>query len=295
MSAKSVQRKIKRWWGLAPIILFLGIFFLGSVFFAIVQGFGYAPHYGVAEFPTLQYYEQVLSSSYFWPSLWLTLYYSIVPTFIGMIISLALAMTLSQKFKARNLAHIVYKVPMVVPYLVGVGLVILLFSNGGIFARLFYAMGLIQSPGEFPRIIQTSGGWGIMLVYLWKQIPFMTLVIYSNLLVLGKETEEVAKLLGANRLQSFIYVILPRLLPSILTATLIVFAFNFGSFEVPYILGGSFPNTLVVEAWRLFDSPDYTKRPEAMVVATFVFLLSAVILFFYMSGFRKYLLARGYE
>ncbi len=280
-------------WGLIPALGVLSVLFIGALGISVAQSLGYAPQYGVSEFPTLKYYSDLLQGEGFWLSLGLTFYYSVVPTFIGMIISLYLSVALARKFKGRKFALFLYKIPMVVPYLVGVSLVIVLFANGGLFARIFYALGFLASPADFPRLLQNSSGAGVMIVYLWKQVPFMTMMLYANLLVLGKQEEESALLLGASNFQVFWHVTLPRLMPALVSSTLIVFAFNFGAFEVPYILGAGYPNTLTVEAWRLFDDADYAKRPQAMAIVTLISVISALVLFAYISFYRRYEKRRG--
>ncbi len=294
MRGNAVQRRsLFRLAGLVPAILLVTILFLGAFVFAVLQSLGYAPQYGITSFPTLEYYHTLLGGSSFWNSLRLTFYYALVPTFIGAVISLYLALSLARKFKGKRIALFLYRIPMVVPYLVGVSLVILLFANGGLLARALFALNLIEAPSDFTRLIQTESGIGIMLVYLWKQVPFMTLVLYANLLVLGRQDEESAGLLGATQAQIFYHITLPKMIPSLVTATLIVFAFNFGAFEVPFILGAGFPNTLPVEAWRLFDSPDYTNRPQAMAIVTLISLLSAGCLFLSFYMYRWFERTRG--
>jgi putative spermidine/putrescine transport system permease protein len=132
-----------------------------------------------------------------------------------------------------------------------------------------------------------------MFVYLWKQIPFTTLILYSVLMGLGKESEEAAVTLGAGRWQTFWHVTLPQIMPGVVSATIIVFAFNFGSFEVPFILGGGFPNTLPVEAWRAFDDADYSKRLRAMAIVMFIGLLSSAVLLTYLAAYRRFERLRG--
>lgn len=278
---------------LLPAISILFFLFIGAFAFAVAQSLGFAPQYGVHEFLTFRYYSGLFGDDRFWTSTLLTFYYAIVPTLVGAVLSVALALVMAKRFKAKIAAQFIYKIPMVVPYLVGVSLVIVLFANGGVIARFLFLIGAISSPSDFPRVLQTSNGIGIMLVYLWKQVPFMTLVIYSNLLVVGRQDEDSAILLGASRYQIFKYITLPKLLPSLVTATLIVFAFNFGSFEVPFILGVGYPNTLPVEAWRLFDSPDYTNRPAAMAIVTLIVVMSMTCLFTALYWFRRLERKRG--
>lgn len=279
---------------LAPVVVVLVTLFVGALGTALVQSLGYAPIYRVDEFPTFRFYRELFAQPGFWRSLMYTFYYAIVPTAVGLVLSIYLALALRKRFSGRTLFQYVYKLPLMIPYLVGVALTILLFTNGGIIARTMYAMGLIESTGEFPRILYTHGGWGIMLVYLWKQIPFMTLIIFSVLLGLGEESEEAAATLGADGWQTFWHVTLPQIMPGIISGTVIVFAFNFGSFEVPFILGGGFPNTLPVEAWRAFDNPDYAaNRPRAMAIVMVIAAISGAILYAYLTAYRRFERRRG--
>lgn len=282
-----MRPQIKVWISLAPVLLVLTLLFAGAIIVALVQSLGYAPIYGVHEFPTIAYYQILLGGPDFWRSLGLTFYYALVPTILGAVISLFLALVLRNLVKGRGLIQYLYKIPMVVPYLVGIGLTILLFSNGGLIARALFAVGLIDGPADFPRLIHSHAGWAVMFVYLWKQIPFMTLVIFSQLLAIGRREEEVAHILGASPLQALRHVIIPRLMPALIGATLIVFAFNFGSFEAPFILSANYPTTLPVEAWRAFDDPDYSRRPLAMAYVMTIVAISGLCLFGYISVYRK--------
>lgn len=278
---------------LAPVVLTLGILFVGSLLVALLQSFGYAPLYGINEFPTLKYYRSLFALPGFWLSVGYTFYYATVPTIIGTALSVYLALLLRKRFVGKKLFNYIYKLPLMIPYLVGVSLTIVLFTNGGIIARSLYALGIIERTSEFPRLLYSNSGIGIMIVYLWKQIPFTTLIIHSVLMGLGHEAEEAAQTLGANSWQTFWHVTLPQILPGIVSATVIVFAFNFGSFEVPFILGGGFPNTLPVEAWRAFDDADYSRRLRAMAIVMFIGLISGVLLFTYLTLYRRFERQRG--
>lgn len=278
---------------LAPVATVLVLLFFGALLTALVQSLGFAPIYGIDEFPTLRWYRELLTQAGFWRSLGLTFYYALVPTVVGLVASMLLALALRKRFMGKGLFQYVYKLPLMIPYLVGVALTILMFSNGGVVARTLYALGMIESTNEFPRILYSHAGWGIMLVYLWKQIPFMTLAIYSVLLGLGRESEEAAATLGANGWQRFWHVTLPQVMPGVVSATVIVFAFNFGSFEVPFILGGGFPNTLPVEAWRAFDDADYTNRPRGMAIVMVIAMISGLLMYLYLNAYRRFERRRG--
>ncbi|CAN5903349.1 ABC transporter permease subunit [soil metagenome] len=277
---------------LAPVVTVLGALYVGAFVTALLQSFGWAPWYGVREF-TLQHYRSLFATPGFWRSLGYTFYYALTPTLIGTVLSVYLAHLLHRRFRGRAWVGFLYKLPLMVPYLVGVALTVLLWSNGGLVARVGHALGLIETTRDFPRLLNSHAGVGIMLVYLWKQVPFATLVIYSTLVGLDADLEAAARTLGASARKAFWFVTLPRLTPGIVAASLIVFAFNFGSFEVPFILGGGFPNTLPVEAWRAFSDADPLRRLSAMAIVMVITLLSSLLLILYLVLYRRLERGRG--
>lgn len=278
---------------LAPAVGTLLVFYVGPLVLALVQSLGHAPLYRVSIFPSLEYYSRVLGSQRFWISLLYTLYYAFVPTVISTVIGVALALLMNRSFRGARFFSFFLRLPLVVPYLVGAAMVVALFANGGLFARILYALNVIEQTGDFPRVLFSSGGYGIMLVYLFKQIPFTTMVVGSVLAGVSPEYEEIARTLGASRWKTFRYVILPRIMPGVVTSSILVFAFNFQSYEIPFLLGATFPNTLPVEALRRFSVPDYTRRPEAMAYVVVIALVSGIILFFYLKGYRRYERSKG--
>ncbi len=278
---------------LAPAIGVLLVLYVGALVFSALQSFGYAPLYGINKFPTLEYYRELFATEGFWMSVGYTFYYAFVPTVVATALGVYLALIMQKRFHGSRLLRILYKLPLMVPYLVGIGLAIVLLANGGILARLCFALDLIKSTGDFPRLIASYGGWAIMWVYVWKQLPFTTMVVFSVLIGLGRDTEEAARMLGARRSQVFWQVTLPQIMPGVVSASLIVFAFNFGSFEAPMILGASYPNTLSVEAWRAFDDANYSRRLSAMAIVMFVALVSSAILLAYITLYRRFERSRG--
>ena len=175
-----------------------------------------------------------------------------------------------------------------IPYTVGIALAVLMLGNGGMLSRLAAFVGLIDDPAQFPQILKTHYGWGIIAVYVWKQTPFITLAVYAVLLGIGRETEEAAAILGAKRGQIFFRVTLPQILPGVVSSTLICFAFNVGAFEAPFILGGGFPDTLPVVAWRYFNDADYTLQLQGMATIVSIGLVAGVILFAYLAAYRRF-------
>lgn len=288
--AGSRDRREKLWLILqmAPILSVLVVLFGGALVLAVLQSLGFAPWFGVNTFPDLSYFGALWTSASFWKSLGLTLYYATASTLIALVLAVLLSLALIKTFPAKRFYKYFYKLPLMIPYTVGIALAVLMLSNGGVLSRFAAFAGIIDDPSQFPQILKTHYGWGIIAVYVWKQLPFIALSVYAVLLGIGRETEEAAAILGANRSTIFFRITLPQIMPGIVSSTLICFAFNVGAFEAPFILGGGFPDTLPVVAWRYFNDADYTLQLQGMATVVSIGLVSGVILFAYLATYRRF-------
>ena len=142
-------------------------------------------------------------------------------------------------------------------------------------------LNIIASPGDFPVLVKDKYGVGIILAYIWKESAFFFIILMSVLQSLGENFEELAQSLGANRWQRFRYVILPLVMPSLFSASIIVFAFSFGAYEVPALLGVIYPQMLPVMAFEFFLNPDLNARSEGMALSIIIALIVMILVIFY--------------
>ena len=75
-------------------------------------------------------------------------------------------------------------------------------------------------------------------------------------------------------------------MPGLVSASAIVFAFIFGAYEVPALLGASSPQTLPVMAYRSFTDTDLASRPQAMAIAMLIAVVSVVMIALYTRVLR---------
>jgi len=88
--------------------------------------------------------------------------------------------------------------------------------------------------------------WGLALTYLYFQIPLMVLMLTPALDGLKREWREASAILGATTWQYWRMVALPLLWPSLLGATLLLFANAFGAIATAYALTGSSLNIVTI-------------------------------------------------
>jgi putative spermidine/putrescine transport system permease protein len=88
--------------------------------------------------------------------------------------------------------------------------------------------------------------WGLVLTYLYFQIPLMVLILTPALDGLKKEWREASSILGASSWQYWRYIALPVLWPSLVGTTLLLFANAFGAVATAYGLTGSSLNIVTI-------------------------------------------------
>lgn len=266
-------RRVKIALLLAPALLVIGVLFSGGIFAALLQSLNYFPAIGLTEL-NLNAYREVLGSKDFLNSLALTVYVSGVSTVIAT--TLAVLAALSLRRSTGRVSAAVFQLPITIPHLVAAVGMALVVSQTGLGARLAVAMGLIGEPSQFPALLYDRYSIGIIMTYVWKEVPFIALVVLAVLRGVAGELEEVAQVLGASAWQRFWYVVFPLISPGIVAASLTVFAFTFGAFEVPFLLGRTYPTMLPVMAYNEYRSVDLADRPTAMAINVIVTVITAV-------------------
>lgn len=265
---------------LAPALVVLGGLFLTGLGLTLLRSLHYAPTLGQTR-PDLSAYAAILASPGFLKSLALSLWIATASTLIAAALALAAALLLRQTFPGRALISFLVQLNLTIPHIVGAIGLLYLVSQSGSFARLAHAAGLISGPQDFPALTHDPYAIGIILLYVWKELPFITLILLANLQTLGEDHEAIARSLGATRWQSFRHVLLPMLMPGLAAASALVFAFAFGAYEVPLVLGQHAPKALPVLAWQAWTDTDLATRPEAMAMAVIIAVIGLGLLLLY--------------
>jgi putative spermidine/putrescine transport system permease protein len=173
-----------------------------------------------------------------------------------------------------------YQFNIPVPHFIVAFSILLLLTQTGLISRGLYALGLLSSSSDFPLIVFDQTGIGIITAFVLKFFPFIGVAVLSLLVTTISDYEQQAATLGATGFQRFVHVLLPMMMPSILYSSILVFAYAFGSYEVPFLLGSTYPKTLSLLAYQKFTDVDLNSRPEAMAIANIITIVMVVIVIF---------------
>ncbi len=254
---------------LGPALTLVLLLFGGGLILGLFQALGYSAAEGIQSI-TFDHFQTIFTDPDFNGSITLTLYISLTSTLLAASISIALALAIIHWAAKNRIVNFILEIPLTVPHLVVAVSILLLLSPAGMFSRLLASFGLLSSPSAFPLLINDDYSIGIIVVYVWKEVPFITFMLLSVLTNLGPELNEAGATLRASMLQRFRYITLPVIGPSLGAACLIVFAFTFGAFEVPYLLGKTYPVSLPVWAYKNYSDIDLLARPEGIAIGLII-------------------------
>jgi thiamine transport system permease protein len=158
-------------------------------------------------------------------------------------------------FPGKDLLRALTGIPFVLPTLVvAAAFNALLGPSGWVNLALMRSFGLSEAPVGF---LHTFGA--ILLAHVFYNTTIVLRMVGDFWAHLDPRMSDAARMLGANRWQTLRQVVLPQLAPAVLTASLLVFIFNFTSFGVVLLLGGPQFATMEVEIYyqtvSLFNLP----------------------------------------
>jgi putative spermidine/putrescine transport system permease protein len=265
---------------LSPVMLPFGVLFCGGVFLTVCQSLGIftpLPHAG----GILDAYAAILSAPSFFASFGFSLGVALVSAAGSVAAGTFLAYRVWKLPKTLAGTALVYKIPLILPHIAVAFVVLVFWSRSGILASLAFHLGLIQSMQDFPNVLYSGWGVGMVLAYTLKGTPFAMLLILALLVRFDVRQIQTAAMLGASSSRIFFAIVLPRLAPALHTSFIILFLYSFGAFDIPYILSESRPGMLSLHVFDLYFRHDLARRPEAMAILTVMFCFAVLFIIAY--------------
>jgi sulfate transport system permease protein len=174
------------------------------------------------------------------------------------------------RFPGTKILDAVIDLPFALPTAVaGIALSTLYAPNGWIGSMLAqYGIRIAYTP------------WGVLVAMTFIGLPFTVRTLQPVLSELGLDVEEAAATLGATRLQTIWRVVLPMLLPALLTGAAMAFARGVGEYGSVIFIAGNIPAVseiaplLIVTKLEEFDYAGAAAIGLVMLAASFVMLLA---------------------
>jgi len=184
---------------------------------------------------TLQNYMAFFSEPIYWLTFVRTAFYSVIVTFLVMVIALPVAFYITKvaRLRAGGFLMVLILVPFWVSELIRVYGWIILLRESGVINRLFTSIGLFSRPIEmlYNDVTMIMG-----LVY--TSMLFMVVPIVGVMDALDDSLIEAAYDLGASKTAIWRTIIIPHCMPGMVSGGIIVFMLVLGSYLTPNLMGG---------------------------------------------------------
>jgi sulfate transport system permease protein len=120
--------------------------------------------------------------------------------------------------------------------------------------------------------------WAILLALLFVTLPFVVRAVQPVLLELDRDMEEAATSLGASGAATFLRIVLPNLLPAIVSGAALGFARAVGEFGSVVLISGNIPFHTQVASVLIFSRVESDDPAGAAALSVVLLALSLVIL-----------------
>lgn len=276
----AVSRSIRRWVKLSPLLLPVAALFAGGFLLAVAQSLGYFSPVPV-EKGFEAGYAPLLGHTWFYAAFGFSVYVAAVSAGLAVAAGALIGFLIWRLPVTWQKAAVVYKIPLILPHIAVAFLVLILWSQSGFFASVGHALGLLDEPADFPAVLFSGNGLGLIGAYAYKGTAFAILMTYAMLQRLDKRLLTTAAMLGASNTTIFFRVVLPHLRPATHTTFIILFLYAFGAFDIPFLLSESYPGVLSIRAYNLYFKRGLINRPVAMAILVIMFIFSVAFIYAY--------------
>ena len=201
----------------------------------------------------------------------LTLAASVAVAVINAVMGTVIAWILVRdRFRGQSVVNAVIDLPFALPTVVaGLTLLALYGPNGPVGVNVAYT--------------RTA----ILLALLFVTLPFVIRAVQPVLLELDREMEEAAASLGAGSLTILRRIVLPNLLPAILSGVALAFARAIGEFGAVVLISGNLPFRTEVASVYIFGRIESGDPQAAAAISTVLLAISLAVLFG-IGGLRRW-------
>ncbi|QMU76502.1 sugar ABC transporter permease [Streptacidiphilus sp. PB12-B1b] len=170
-----------------------------------------------------------------------TLEFSVLATVCPLLIGVAVAVLLNARLRGRNLLRGVLMLPWLLPG------VVVSFLWAWIFNDSYGVINHVLTQLHLPQVNvlgqPSTAMAAVVVAKTWNSFPWVMVVVLAVLQTLPREQLEAAALDGASRRQRFRHVSLPHLIGPVALISMLEFIYNFGSFDMIFVMTGGGPGT----------------------------------------------------
>jgi len=192
-------------------------------------------------------------------TLTISLSVAVINLFFGLLVAWVLT---RDEFPGKRLVDAIIDLPFALPTIVASLVMLALYG-----------------PGSPVGIHAQHTKWGVGIALLFVTLPFVVRSVQPVLLELDREVEEAAASLGANNRTIFTLVVMPALLPSLLSGAGLAFSRAIGEYGSVVLIGGAVPGETEVSSQWIRTLIENDDRTGAAAISIVLLVISFVVLF----------------
>lgn len=275
------------------LILIFGLLFMPviRVFFESMTSHNLNKPYldgfiGFGNFKTILFQDKL-----FWKSLGISFKWVAVQVPAQLIVGMALAIILNQRFRFRGLFRATAFVPWAVSGVLTAVVWSMIFNEHmGVLNDILMRIGILDAPRAWVASAK-MGFISTAIAELWRGIPFFAIMLLAALQTIPGEVYEAAKVDGSNAIQTFAYITIPYIKETIILSTLLRTVWEFKMVDVIYNLTGGGPankttTLMMYMVDKAIKAGDFGYG-SALAVITFIILMVFAAFYLKLSGFGK--------
>lgn len=147
-----------------------------------------------------------------------------------------------------------YRWPLFIPFIVAAQCMRTFLAKNGLMNGVLVELGLL-TPLETVGLLDWRG---IVITFVWKQLPFATLLVAGAMAALDRSTIDAARDLGAPKLRILTEIVVPQVMPTLVVALVLSIVTMMSVLSVPVMISGHSPTMMTVQmAFRVNAYHDY--------------------------------------
>jgi putative spermidine/putrescine transport system permease protein len=169
-------------------------------------------------------------------------------------IAIAAYLTLGEHPRTVALLRWLYRWPLFIPFVVAGQIMRTFLAKNGMLNHVLVGSGWIE-----PLQAQSLLDWrGIVIAFVWKQAPFVTLLLAGAMASVESAHIEAARNLGASRSRVLFGIVLPQVKGTLLVGLVLSFVTMLSVLSVPLMINPNSPTMMTVDvAYRISTHGDY--------------------------------------
>ena len=212
-----------------------------------------------------------------------TVWYTFVTTIFKLALGLWLALLLNRDFKFKAFTRAFILLPFIIPTVLSTFAWKWMFDpTFSVLNWMLYQMGFISKSGGLNWLGDGDlAMWSIIVVNIWRGVPFFAISLMAGLQTISPDLAEAAAIDGAKPLQRFWYITWPLLLPVTMVVVLFSVIQTFADFQIVYVMTGGGPanatHLFATYAYQLGVGTGLLSQGAAISLAMFPILFAIVI------------------